>query len=431
MIRLLAMRELRSMFAMPSTWFILAALQFIFAWFFLARLEAFLGIQPQLAQLANPPGVTNTVAAPMFNTVALLMMMLVPLFTMRLIAEERRNQTLALLLSAPLSDLHIVLGKFLGLLVFLAVLMSGVVLMLYSLAIGTNLDNGLLLSNILGLLLLTASYIALGLYVSALTAQPVIAAIGALAVLLGLWLADIGAAAEDSQGSRVPQPAVRGCFNQRCNRPGLSLHAPPRAARCHLQHHQQPGTRQYRGPKTDGRPGEYHRVCHRTGCAPGRRAQDHSRFPVALSALQARYQSGLRRPFKRNRKSPRRTNSLQRRNGDRVRRTQRTPHQDQRTDRHRHFAAPGAYPRSNRDVSGRARRTQTGRHRQLRPRFVVRRQAQTKRFSSRQPQSGVGAGCAEQCQRAGDHPAAGRCDARRGGQAAALCRPRRQSALAG
>ena len=198
MIRLLAMRELRSLFAMPSTWFILAALQFIFAWFFLARLEAFLGIQPQLAQLANPPGVTNMVAAPMFNTVALLMMMLVPLFTMRLIAEERRNQTLALLLSAPLSDLHIVLGKFLGLLVFLAVLMTGVVLMLYSLALGTALDHGLLLSNILGLLLLTASYIALGLYVSALTAQPIIAAIGALAVLLGLWLADIGAAAEDS-----------------------------------------------------------------------------------------------------------------------------------------------------------------------------------------------------------------------------------------
>ena len=198
MIRLLALRELRSLFAMPSTWFILAVLQFIFAWFFLARLEAFLEIQPQLAQLANPPGVTTTVAAPMFNTVALLLMMLVPMFTMRLIAEERRNQTLALLLSAPLSGRHIVLGKFLGLLIFLAVLMTGVPLMLYSLALGTALDHGLLLSNILGLLLLTASYIALGLYISALTSQPIIAAIGAFAVLLGLWLADIGAAKEDS-----------------------------------------------------------------------------------------------------------------------------------------------------------------------------------------------------------------------------------------
>jgi ABC-2 type transport system permease protein len=198
MIRLLAMRELRSLFAMPSTWFILAALQFIFAWFFLARLEAFLEVQPQLAQLANPPGVTTTVAAPIFNTVALLLMMLVPMFTMRLIAEERRNQTLTLLLSSPLSGLHIVLGKFLGLLIFLVVLMTGVPLMLYTLALGTALDHGLLLSNMLGLLLLTASYIALGLYISALTAQPIIAAIGAFAVLIGLWLADIGAVAENS-----------------------------------------------------------------------------------------------------------------------------------------------------------------------------------------------------------------------------------------
>jgi len=198
MIRLLALRELRGLFAMSSTWFILAVLQFIFAWFFLARLEAFLEIQPQLAQLANPPGVTSTVAAPMFNTVALLLMMLVPMFTMRLIAEERRNQTFTLLLSAPLSGRHIVLGKFLGLLIFLAVLMAGVPLMVYTLAFGTDLDQGLLLSNMLGLLLLTASYIALGLYISALTTQPIIAAIGAFAVLIGLWLADIGAAAENS-----------------------------------------------------------------------------------------------------------------------------------------------------------------------------------------------------------------------------------------
>ena len=198
MIRLLALRELRSLFAMPSTWFVFAVLQFILAWFFLARLDAFLEVQPQLAQLANPPGVTSTVSAPMFNTVALLLMMLVPVFTMRLIAEERRNQTLTLLLSSPLSGHHIVLGKFLGLLIFLVVLMAGVPLMLYTLALGTAIDHGLMLSNLLGLLLLTSSYVALGLYISALTTQPIIAAIGALAVLLGLWLADIGTPSENS-----------------------------------------------------------------------------------------------------------------------------------------------------------------------------------------------------------------------------------------
>ena len=198
MIRLLAMRELRSLFAVPSTWFVFAVLQFILAWFFLARLEAFLEVQPQLAQLANPPGVTSIIAAPMFSTVALLMMMLVPVFTMRLIAEERRNQTMALLLSAPVRDRHIVLGKFLGLMVFLAVLLAGVPLMLYSLMLGTHIDQGLMLSNLLGLLLLAASYVALGLYISALTTQPLIAAISTLAVLLGLWLIDIGALADNS-----------------------------------------------------------------------------------------------------------------------------------------------------------------------------------------------------------------------------------------
>ncbi|HCI52862.1 MAG TPA: ABC transporter permease [Gallionella sp.] len=198
MIRLIAMREIRSLLAMPSTWFVLAVLQFILAWFFLARLEAFLEIQPQLAQLANPPGVTLTVAAPLFNTAALLLMMLVPMLTMRMIAEERRNQTLTLLLSSPLSGRHIVLGKFLGLLIFLLVLLATLPLMLYTLALGTHLDHGLLLANCIGLALLTASFIALGLYLSALTTQPLIAAVGALIILTGLWLADIGSSNADS-----------------------------------------------------------------------------------------------------------------------------------------------------------------------------------------------------------------------------------------
>lgn len=198
MIRLLALRELRSLFAMPSTWFVLAAMQFIFSWFFLEILESFLEIQPQLAQVANAPGATAAIVSPMFNLAALLLMMVVPVFTMRLIAEERRNQTLALLLSAPIANRHIVLGKFFGLLVFVLLLVSGVPVMVYTLALGTQLDYGLLLSNMLGLLLLAASYVALGLYVSTLTAQPVIAAIGALAILAGLWLADVAATAEAS-----------------------------------------------------------------------------------------------------------------------------------------------------------------------------------------------------------------------------------------
>lgn len=198
MIFAIAYKEFRSLFATPSTWLILGALQFILAWFFLARLDAFLQVQAQLAQLANAPGATQAVAAPLFSTVALIMMLLVPAFTMRMIAEERRNQTLTLLMAAPVSSTQIVLGKFIGLLLFLLPIIAGCLLMVLVLAMGTPLDQGLLLTNALGLLLLTASYAALGLYVSSLTAQPVVAAIAALAALFGLWLVEASAVDSDS-----------------------------------------------------------------------------------------------------------------------------------------------------------------------------------------------------------------------------------------
>lgn len=193
MILTIAHKEFRSLFVIPSTWLILGALQFIFAWFFLARLDAFLQVQSQLAQLANAPGATLAVAAPLFGTIALILMMLIPIFTMRLIAEERRNQTLTLLMSSPVSDIHIVVGKFIGLMLFLLLIITSCILMVLTLAAGTELDIGLLLTNALGLILLAASYVALGLYISSLTAQPVVAAIGALAIFFGLWLVEISA----------------------------------------------------------------------------------------------------------------------------------------------------------------------------------------------------------------------------------------------
>ncbi|MBI5659206.1 MAG: ABC transporter permease subunit [Nitrosomonadales bacterium] len=198
MIFTIARKELRSLFAAPSTWLILGALQFILAWFFLVRMDAFLQVQAQLAHLASAPGATQAVAAPLFGAAALMLMLLVPVFTMRMIAEERRNRTLALLLTAPVSCAQIVLGKFVGLLLFLLPVVAGCLLMVSALGMGTQLDNGLLLANALGLLLLAASYGALGLYVSSLTAQPAVAAIAALAALSGLWLVETGAAGSDS-----------------------------------------------------------------------------------------------------------------------------------------------------------------------------------------------------------------------------------------
>ena len=195
MILALAKKELRSLFVTPSTWWMLALLQFIFAWFFLARMDDYLQVQAQLAQMDNAPGVTISVASPLASVLALVLMMLIPLFTMRLIAEERRNQTWVLLSTAPISATHIVLGKFLGLLALLTLIIAACALMMSALFLGTHADSGLIFSNLLGVWLLATSYAALGLYFSALTRQPIVAAFGALAVSFGLWMLDMSSGA--------------------------------------------------------------------------------------------------------------------------------------------------------------------------------------------------------------------------------------------
>ncbi len=194
MIRILAWKELRSLFAVPSTWWLLALLQFLFAWFYFARMDDYLQVQAQLAQMDNAPGATIAIAAPLCGALALMLMLLIPLFTMRLIAEERRHQTWLLLITAPISSADIVLGKFFGLLALLTLIIAGCALMLLTLALGTHADFGLILSNIGGVWLLATGYAALGLYLSALTRQPIVAAGAALALSFGLWLLDISAA---------------------------------------------------------------------------------------------------------------------------------------------------------------------------------------------------------------------------------------------
>ncbi|MDH5551977.1 MAG: ABC transporter permease [Nitrosomonas sp.] len=198
MIATIMGKELRLLFSSPLAWILLALIQLVLTWIFLGHLDAFLGIQSQLMQIANPPGVTEIIIVPTFAMAAIILLMITPLLTMRLIAEERRNKTMTLLISAPVSITAIVLGKFLGLMVFFFLVIALLAGTSASLLVGGTLDFGLLLSNVLGLLLVTACFASLGLYISSLTAHPTIAAVGALGVLLGLWVVDIVASDMDS-----------------------------------------------------------------------------------------------------------------------------------------------------------------------------------------------------------------------------------------
>ena len=193
MIRTIIGKEMRTLFASPLAWVVLAFLQIILAWIFLTRVDYFITVQPQLARVPNAPGLTEIAIVPMFGIASIILMMSVPLLTMRLIAEERRNRTMTFLMSAPVSMTQIVLGKFLATFIFLAIVGALIAGMALSLLMGGKLDYGLLFANMVGLLLLTGSFAAIGLFVSCLTTHPVVAAIGTLAVLLVLWLINIAA----------------------------------------------------------------------------------------------------------------------------------------------------------------------------------------------------------------------------------------------
>ncbi len=188
MITTIARRELRSLFLSPLAWSILAVVQLILGFMFLSQIDTFLQWQAQIALLEDAPGITEVVAMPLFGNAAVVLLLVVPLLTMRLISEERRNQTLPLLFSAPISMSEIVLGKYLGILTFLLIMVAMIALMPLSLLLGGNLDFGMLMSGILGLTLLLASFAAIGLYISSLTRHPTVAAIITFGVLLLLWV---------------------------------------------------------------------------------------------------------------------------------------------------------------------------------------------------------------------------------------------------
>ena len=191
MIFTIAGKELRSLFLSPLAWVVMAIVEAILAYFFLIYLDYFVQIQPQLAQMEGAPGITDMVVAPLFATAATVLLLVTPLLTMRLLSEEQRNQSLSLLLSAPISISEIILGKFCGILAFQVLILWLILLMPLSLLFGGALDMGMLLSGVLGLLLLLASFSALGLFMSALTQQPVIAAISTFGILVLLWVLDL------------------------------------------------------------------------------------------------------------------------------------------------------------------------------------------------------------------------------------------------
>ena len=186
-ITTIAFTELRRMFYSPLAWSLLAILQFILALIFLVLVQEYIEVvQPELVGMDNPPGVTDTVVSAIYLWAGIIMLVITPILTMRTFAEERMNGTFTLLRSSPITMTQVVLGKYLGLMLFILLMVALISLMPLSLYLGTSLDWGKLLSAVMGLILLLASFAASGMFISSLVKQPIIAAVGSFGLLLFL-----------------------------------------------------------------------------------------------------------------------------------------------------------------------------------------------------------------------------------------------------
>ena len=181
----IARHEARRIFVSPLAWTVLAIIQFIMGLSFFLLLGEMVNNPGSLNQHS---GVADYIGGGLFGFSAVLLLLIIPLMTMRLFAEDKKSGSLTLLTTAPASLTEIVLGKFLGLTVFFLAVLLPMALMPFSLMGGTDLDIGRICAGLLGQLLLMLSFGAAGLFVSTLTREPVIAAVGGFGLLLVVWL---------------------------------------------------------------------------------------------------------------------------------------------------------------------------------------------------------------------------------------------------
>jgi ABC-2 type transport system permease protein len=186
-------KEVRLYFTSPVAWVILAVFLTIAGLFFYAIFGNFTQISVQAAQ--NPMAgdrfnVTDAVLRPLFGNLSIILLFLLPLVSMRLIAEERRSGTIELLLTYPVRDGAILIGKYLAALTLYATMIAAT-LTYPAIMVGVarvSLDWGPLLSGYIGLLLMGAMFLAVGVFASSLTENQIIAGVVAICILLVFWI---------------------------------------------------------------------------------------------------------------------------------------------------------------------------------------------------------------------------------------------------
>src|SRR5712675_970585 len=198
-------KELRSYFVSPVAYLLLAMFAVIFGFFFWNILGFFVreGMESMMRGQTFPMNLNERVIRPLLSNISVVGLFLIPLITMRLFAEEKRTGTIELLATSPITDLQVILGKWMAAVILYASMLSLTALNFLFLFKYGHPDWKPLLIGYLGLLLQAGALLAIGTFISTLTKNQIIAGAATFGVCLLLWVLEWVSGYETATWARV------------------------------------------------------------------------------------------------------------------------------------------------------------------------------------------------------------------------------------
>ena len=187
----LAHKELKSYFSTPIAYVVIGFFALLWGWFFYVMLIIFNQQSLQLAGLEGQGGTANInqqLIRPLFLNASVILLFVLPLITMRTYSEEKRSGTIELLLTSPLTDFQIIMGKFLGAMGLYAAMLALTMVHMTLLFSYGNPEWRPVVTGYIGLLLMGGGFISVGLLISSLTKNQIVSGMVTFAVFLLLWV---------------------------------------------------------------------------------------------------------------------------------------------------------------------------------------------------------------------------------------------------
>jgi ABC-2 type transport system permease protein len=186
----IADKELRSYFASPIAYIIIGLFALLFGWFFYMFLTVFVRQSEQMMQFGGggSANINQQMIRGVLQNSAVIILFVMPMITMRTYSEEKRSGTIELLLTSPVTDFQIIMGKFLGAMALYGAMLLVTVLYMAILFYYGNPEWRPVVAGYLGLLLMGGCFIAVGLLISSLTKNQIVAGVLTFAVFLMLWV---------------------------------------------------------------------------------------------------------------------------------------------------------------------------------------------------------------------------------------------------